>query len=444
MPMNLVILPLEGVSQTIFWNYRTSMPTLWRLSEQAIMFRRFYSNSTSALSSFCDFMHGDSSELDHNLRYPTAGGCLAGAARNFFDVLDSQGYATLGMQHGGGRPEYLRDNVLGIWPDNCGEFRWHGEYDPFFSESFQFIEAAKRAGKPFALYLNDRAATVADDCREKRDAQLFHERFAKGYSLLDGTVAKVMEKLQSLSLLDNTIVCAFGPYGMDPWKHGIYGGRTHAADPYADVSWTPMFLYNNDRDAKTVDALASVIDIKATLLGVLFPGQTLDKGRGVFSGVNLMELARSVVFTQNLFALERENEGPARGIAKSYAATDGDQRLIVTSDGGIAGEGGMELYYDPRDSTSGRNLLDFFAMDDKGVLTSFGRNDATHPHFLYAFHPDRPQTLIKSVVDSYNAMRDVLQMLVRTKEEEALGRCPTPKEAKRFKESSFTIKRKRS
>ncbi len=82
MAKNLIVVPLEGVSQTLFWQFREAMPTLWRMSRRAVMFRRFYCNSTSAFQSFCDFAHGDSSELDHNIAFPSEKGHLLGRRRN--------------------------------------------------------------------------------------------------------------------------------------------------------------------------------------------------------------------------------------------------------------------------------------------------------------------------------------------------------------------------
>lgn len=440
--MNLVVVPLEGVSQTLFWQYREAMPTLWKMSERAIMFRRFYSNSTSAFQSFCDLAHGDSSELDHNLQYPSSRGCLLGRSGNMWGILRERGFATFGIQHGECCPEYVRDNYYGAWPDACGAFQWCPEYDAFFGKTKAFLKESRAAGKPFALYYCDRVARLSDNCLEKSGVKLYHERLEKGYSLLDGSVAKLMETLEELSLLDSTVLAVLGPYGMDPWKHDLYGGRTHAIDPYADVCWTPMFLYNNGRDPKIVDTLACSVDVKPTLLKLVIPEHPLEPRRTAFSGINLMDTYRDVVFTQNLFALERENEGPARGLAKSYGVTDGDQRLIVASDGGIAGTEGMEFFYDPRDPANTRNLLDFFTMDEKGTLITFGKANARHPHFLYAFRPDKPESLIRSILDSYNPMREVLRKLIINKESEALKHCPDPENAARFNLQAFKIKRK--
>lgn len=443
MPRNLVIIPIEGVSQTLFWQYRQAMPTLWQMSRHSVSFRRFYSNSTSAFQSFCDFVHGDSSELDHNITFPSKKGCLLGIRSNLFQTLRENGHQVLGIQHSETRPAYLTEDVLGAWPEACGEFRWHGEYDPFYAEAFEFIERAKKADQPFTLYFSDRASTVGDNCPEKRNSTLFHERFFKGYSLLEQSVRAILEKLASLSLLDDTVVAVYGPYGMDPWKHGIYRGRVHATDPYADMCWTPMFLYNNNRDPKVIDNLASVIDMKETLISLVLNGKSQQHEKGPFSGINLLTAHRDVVFTQNLFALERENEGPAKGLMKSYAATDGDQRLIVSSGGGFADEGGMEFFYDPRDPANTRNLIDFFVLGEKGEMVSFGNANATHAHFQLAFHPENPDLLIKPIVNSYNAMRGTLKKLVASKEGIAFENCPNQSEARFFDEAMFNHKRNR-
>lgn len=437
--MNLVIMPLEGVSQTLFWQYREAMPTLWRMSLRSAMFRRFYTASTSAFQSFVDFAHGDSTQLDHNRVFPSRGGCLAASAANFFDILRRRGYEVLGLQHGGHCPHYVQHDYYGAWPESCGKILWHDGYAPFYREIEHFLERRAADGKPFVLHCNDRAALLGDDSEEKRGEKLFHSRIEKGFSLLDGSVRLVMEKLSAAGLTGSTIVVAYGPYGTDPWKHGIYLGRTHAMDPYADLCWTPLIIYNNDNDICTADQLVSVIDLKHTLLHMLFPQEPAAQPTSILTGVDILSFNRQAAFTQNLFALEKENTGPSQGLVKSYAVTDGDQRLIVSSDGGIPGEGGMELYYDPRDPANTRNFLDFFQLDQNGIMTSFGRRDIIHPHFTMSFKPN----LVMSVANSYNTMREQLFSFIKLKEGEALKRAGTEAGADLFPEDSFRRKRKR-
>jgi arylsulfatase A-like enzyme len=403
------------------------------------MFRRFYTASVSAFQSFVDLMHGDASALDHNTVYPEAAGCLADGAQNLFGTLKDRGYETLGVRHGSVGSTYADHNFWDAWPERCGAFRHHAEYTPFYEAVESFIEKATTEGKPFALYYGDRVATPEDDSPEKTATPLYQERFEKGFSLLDGSAKRLMDKLATLNLLGNTIVVFFGPYGMDPWKHGIYRGRAHGIVPYADQCWTPMFIYNNNSDICIADQLVSVIDLKPTVMHMLFPSEEQPPMTDPLAGIDILRFRRSVALTQNMFALEREGEGPALGLAKSYAATDGDQRLIVTSDGGIRGNGGMEFYYDPRDPGNTRNFLDFFDLDKNGTMVAFGRPDIIHVHFLQSFKPH----LVKSVVDSYNRMRGILYEFVRLKEKAALARLKDQNDIILFPDDAFKEKRHR-
>jgi hypothetical protein len=63
---------MEGVSHTLFRQYREAMPAPWNLYNNSSMFRRLHVSSTSALSSFCDLAFGNSAMLDHNREYPSA------------------------------------------------------------------------------------------------------------------------------------------------------------------------------------------------------------------------------------------------------------------------------------------------------------------------------------------------------------------------------------
>lgn len=436
--LNLVVLSLESLSQTLFWQCREAMPTLWDLGARSTQFRRFYSNSTSSFQSFCDFVHGDGAELDHNPEFPGASGCLAGRSTNLFGILRDKGYEVLGLQRGSGSPGHAQGNRFGAWPESCGAFQHHSAQASFHAEIDAFLDAAKSGGKPFALYIADRAARTDDASPEKDGAVHYHERFEKGYSLLDETARRVMEKLSALAMLPNTLVVAYGPYGMDPWKHGVNAGRTTGIAPYADVSWTPLLIYNNGVDVVIADQLFSVIDLKPTLLHMLFPDERQPQHRNVLSGVDILSYRRQTVLTQSMFALETENGGGMKGLPKSYSATDGDNRLIVTSGEALASEGGMELYFDPRDPGNTRNFLDFFEIDQNGGMTAFGCKDIVHVHFTQSFKPN----LVMSIANSYNTLREQLYGFIRLKESEALALAGPGLERNRFPDKAFTLKRK--
>lgn len=410
--MNLVIVAMEGISQLLFWQFRECMPTLWTLSFQSVQFRRFFTASTSSFMTFVDLMHGSSTELDHNRHFPTAPGCLAGKETNLFTILAERGYKTRGLLHGSIDSHYLHDRYFGAWPGECGDFTRHSEYAPFYQDTECFLRAAAADKKNFALYYCDRASRLDDDSHEKQDAQNFPDRLAKGYRLLDESTGKLMNLLEKFKLLPNTLVLVVGLFGVDPWKHGMYNGHTHAIPPYADVCWTPMFMHFNGEHKSIADPLVSMVDLKPTLLPILLQSENMTPSTNAFSGVDIQRKSRKFVMTQNLFALEMESRGAALGIPKSYAITDGEHRLIVTSNGGIPGEGGMELYFDSRDPGNTRNFLDFFQLNNEGLITAFGKKDIIHPHFTRTFKPH----LVYGIVNSYNSMRQTLAEQVHLKE----------------------------
>lgn len=438
MATNLVVVAMDGVSQTLFWQYREAVPFLWRVSERSAMFRRFYTASTSTLQSFCDFAYGDAGELDHNLTYPEQGSCLAGRSANLFSLLSKRGFKTLGIQHGSGSPDYCKNNFFGAWPMECGEFHRHGEYSSFNAAVDAFLDGVKRAGAPFALYFSERTAMLADDSPEKRGL-VFHERTEKGFRLLDQSVSALFDKLTEREMVNDTIFIFYGPFGTDPWKHGVYSGHTHAVDPYADMCWTPLFILSAEGNVCITDQLVSIVDLKPTILQMLFPEGSDTVDNSPLTGKSILSFQRQIALSQNLFALEQENTGAARGLCKSYAITDGNHRLIVSADGGIAGEGGMELYFDLRDPGNTRNFLDFFELDSNGNMTVFGRPDIIHVHFTQSFK----QHLVMSIVHSYNAMRGQLYELVRLKEKQAITLTGGKGGANVLPDASFKVKRRR-
>lgn len=415
--MNLVIFAMEGISQTLFWEYREAMPRLWDIYTRSASFRRFYTNSTSALSSFHDFAYGDSSILDRYAVYPDAPPSPS-RADNLFSVLTRHGYETLGLMRASPVPDYAREGMYGAWPAECGPFCCHEDSEACCAEAEAFLERSVSTGKPFALYFSERAARLDDAHPDKMAEKTFHGRIEKGYAVFDSAVDRVFCKLMDLGQLADTMVICYGPYGTDPWKHGVTTGRVHALEPYADLSWTPLFIFRNDTDVVITDKMLCTVDLKPTILNMLFPHEPVPAPTNSFSGVSAFSgFSRQVVFCQNLFALERENSGPALGLIKSYAAIASDRRLMVSSTGGITGEGGLELYLDFHDPGNGRNFLDFSDLNPDGGIVAFGRRSIIHPHFILSFKPK----LAMEMVRCYDWLRQQLSGYILEKERAALA-----------------------
>jgi hypothetical protein len=416
MNKNLIILHLESISQSSFWQFAAELPVLWALSGNSANFRRFYTASTSSVMTMCDMMHGDSAELDHNPVFPKGKNCLAGRSSNLFHVLNECGYITKGIQYGSFCLGDAPNNFWGIWPDSCGQFTWCDKIEAFHSESRQFMFEAKTRGQPFALYHWNMATHIRNDSECGGGELGFIERYRRNFHLLDASVKQLMQDLVELELIENTLIVAYGDHGDDYWRHGLAMGRTHVIEPYSSLCWTPLFIFNNGYDKGIFDSLASSVDIKATVLHMLFPDLPTGDRTSPFAGLDLLSQGREVAFSQSIFALQLEHSDPAKAISKSYAVTDGDLRLMVSSGGNKPEEGGMELFFEQWDFGNTRNLLDFFELDKNGNIMAFNPLDAVHPHFTMSFTPPR----ITSMVQSYSTLRQVLANFIDSKEKAAL------------------------
>ena len=427
---SLVILSLDGFSQTLFNSFRFSIPVINELMQHSLVFRNFHSASTSGFQSFCDLMYGDSSELDHNEIYPSGPGCLRGRNSHFFALLRAAGYETLGAQLGTPCPAYAREGFWGAWPEECGPFLAASDSESIHAAIQDIMERAAANRKPFAMYLSLRSFMPRDgtvvpgttpgyhwiNMFNQPDRGLMVKQGCAPWLCYEPFASRLLAALSGRGALAGTLLAVLANHGLDFWTHRLYGGRTHAIDPYADLCWLPLFIYNNGADAGVYDNIVSMVDLKTTLFSMLMPDASPPPPQTPFAGMNVFREKRSFAFSQRMFARQFDNRDEYKSMEKSYSITDGDQRLIVSSGGGKENQGGMELYYDVRDPSNTRNFLDFFKLDAAGNMTEFGHKHVNHVHFLQAFKPH----LVMSVVGAYNAMRQHLYNFVRAKEMAAI------------------------
>lgn len=438
MPKNLLLIHLESVSQMAFWQYSAEMPTLFDLMGKSAAFSRFYAASTSSVMSMSDLLHGDSSEMDHLAVFPKDKGFLAGLSSNLFLILAENDYATYGVQYGSFCLGDAPNNFWGVWPEACGQFRQQKDREEMHGGIRDFLETSKAAGKPFALYFWNMNTHLRDDDPLEPPNQAYHERFQSGYRLLDLSVKRLFEDLGALGLLDDTLIIAFGDHGDDLFRHGLYRGRSHIIDPYANVCWCPLFIHDRNVEICISQKLMSMVDVKPTLLHMLLPERPPEPPTTPFSGINVLAADRSAAFSQSMFALQTERSDPARAITKSYAVTDGDFRLMASSPVNLDDSGGLEFFFEQWDYGNTRNLLDFCRLDSQGRITAFGHPDAVHPHFFLTF----TQKHVDIMAKTYEKLRDLLHSFIKLKEAEALKRFAGGKK-ELFPEELLTRKRKR-
>lgn len=356
-PRNLLLIHLESLAQTTFWQYAAEMPTLFDLMQNSLSFSRFYTASTSSVMSMSDLLHGDSSEMDHLTVFPKRKGLLLGKSGNLFQILRDSGYATHGVQYGSFCLGDAPNGFWSVWPDACGPFRQPPNREEMHRGIRDFLEKSRSSGQPFGLYFWNMNTHLRDDDPAEPAVQAYHERFQSGYRLLDLSVERLLDDLRALDLLDDTLILAVGDHGDDLFRHGLYCGRSHIIDPYATTCWCPMFIAGKEIPPDLSPRLTSMVDVKPTLLRLLFPERPPKAPASPFSGTDIFTTGRDLAFTQSMFALQRERSDPAKVITKSYAVTDGVFRLMVSSPAMPEDSGGLELFCEQEDYGDTRNLL---------------------------------------------------------------------------------------
>jgi hypothetical protein len=304
-------------------------------------------------------------------------------------------------------------------------------------------------GKPFHFRHICGVTHITYQDRVKEKATSFSERFRLGYVRLDSSVRQFLAILTEMDLLRNSVIVFYGDHGDELWSHVLNGGWCHVVTPYASQCWTPLFIYDADCKPGSTNQLASMIDLKETLIKRILPDfipeechfTTPWKNRdgdeppfptpssqypaegslppfrdSPFCGIDLARETREFAFSQNLFALQDEFNDAAKALIKGYAVTDGIYRVTVTSGGHDPRDGGLEFFCDPVDPTNSRNLLDFFKLDSNGDIEKFyPPPEAVNRDFALSFNPEA----VENLTATFQKLKQALYDYVNSKEEEA-------------------------
>lgn len=436
---NVLIIHLESISNTILWQYRAELGTAWRLMQMSRRFTRFYSSATSTIMAYNGMLDGASDLFD--------------SLPNFSQPLPPERHLFFGhnnlfgaLHHKYGYHLFYHQINYYIPPrgrDQGGMSRNTHSKEEFIELTRLAIQDAQREGKPFCGALMNLIPHMAMDDEAKQGAKTFSDRFRQGYLSADALLNRALALLVELGVWENTLIVCYGDHGDEMWSHGLTRGYSHGFAPYASLTWTPCFFFDNGRDAGDDDRLMSMIDLKHVILGRLLgdsvSGEELASYRhSAFSGMDVGREKRDLAFSQNLYALQLEYGDLEEGMTKNYAVTDGVYRLVAASGGKRPKDGGLELYYDRLDPANSRNLLDFFVLNSSGEIAAFSPPpEAVDEDFALAFNPEA----VAHMIASFHRLRKALYQYVREKEAKAMKeRCS---EAHVMPESAFLHARKR-
>ncbi len=377
---NLIVFHMESISNEIFGNHRYEFRSIERLMNQSINMGKFYSSATSSAMAISDFIHGNDFEMDRFTNFHDM--MVEGKyGKGLFKILEEQGYVTLGIGYNY-FPKTEEVNSHGIWDSECGAYKWIDDYETFMRQLTGFIEEHKDT--PFAIHVWNLMPHVGQKCQDTEDAVNFYDRINMAYESLNMTIETICDILKQNRLTEQTVIAGYGDHGDDKWTRSMNAGFTHTIEPYHNIVNTPAFIYDSRLEPLYTDELASLIDLKPTLL-YLTGNET--KEEFAAGGINLFKKTNTCVFSRRLFANQQHYEKiQAFSMMKLHDFSDREFRnpayaIISKKYTLLVSSQGCEMFMNQLDPFSYNNILNFYRMDENGNLVSFDNQGAWRGHF---------------------------------------------------------------
>jgi hypothetical protein len=400
---NLLILHLESVSRQRLDVLARAFPRTRALMAKGLVFDNYFSSATSTLMVVTYLWHGNDFEFDAAAAFE--GMRPSRNTTNLFSVLRARGYHTellaLNAFH------TLKPTELSSWPDDLPPVWGTNDFPTLFA---RFDRLADRA--PFAVYLWDLVTHIEHSQALSAFTHGFTEQTERACAVADEALGECLAILERKGQLANTTIVVYGDHGDDCWTHGFKSGLVHGVEPYSNVTWSPLAIVDPGLAPGVHQGLASTVDLRTTCLRLL--GVEADDAFEP-SGVDLLAGANAFAFAQNFTA--NQPDSPERGIAKTFAATDGTHTLLVSSNG-------LELYFNRIDPGNQCNLLQFFDLSPVGGLSPRNLVGAS-THFRAALF-NNPRNLAH-LDEGFRRLRAALSARVAAKRAfiEAQGAVPT-------------------
>jgi hypothetical protein len=438
---NLIFLHLESISNTILWQYRAELATVWQLMRQSFRYTRYFSSSVSTDTVRDELLFGASDAYDgsplyaerHDLSNPALRHNLKLNTLPFFAFIERYGYF-----------EFIEYP----W---CTEIKtptqyFHPNLDYVITRMKTMMRQFAASNIPFIISLRVSVSHMAYDDPVKIQARTFSDRFRLGYLRQDQAVNMAMSALSELGLVEKSVIVCYGDHGDELWSHGLNKGYCHATIPYGGLCAVPLFIYEQGCPPGESDRLVSTVDLREGLIRRLapdfeptefqlsnplrnrmgtetpLPPGWPDSGRlppfreTRFNGIDSFTETRELAFTQNLFALQLEYSDLEQALTKGYSVTDGTYRLVVSSGGKNVKNGGLEFFCERLDPFNSRNLLDFFKLDLNGDIKEFyPPPEASVREFSLVFN----EKAVRNLGETYSRLKAALREFIRGKEERA-------------------------
>lgn len=423
MGKNLVVYHMEYMPQSYFWQYRVHLPDFWEVFRESLSFQNCYTSGTSTEFAFNSLVYGSIAGVDACTEYTGIYSKPPIPDKGLFEVLrDEAGYMTIGFFSSFGSTEretpippiFATEYNYGYQSTSSTPCRLEATVERLAERLGQAVRAKRR----FALFVHplidlahrgiDSFPTLDSNGPVELQRHIFQQN--------NNVFKKIVETLKSLNILSDTMMVVYGDHGFDSYNNG-FGLKTHRGmTTSAERSWVPLFFYNSSLGIGHTDVLASLDDLRATILGLLLPGKRIPSPNLPFSGIDLSRERRQFAYTQNKYAMQRVKDSQH---GKTYSITDGYYHLHVEEWRPEKATGGMSMFMDQCDAGNNFDLLNLFSYDDLGKITgiyrpSYGKIAGSLVHFTL-----NPEALLV-IMERYEFLREKLHEFVRSKEKHAL------------------------
>lgn len=294
---------------------KNTSPNIDMLSQKSLVFENAISQATwtlpshvSLFSSLYPDVHGVTKKENK----------ISQSTRLLPEILKENGYLTRGYHEGGFlNPHFGFGRGFDVYTKQ--------PIDDSIIDSIKFIEYNK--DKKFFLFLH--TYKVHSDYYYKEDGDfLFPDLFLlniftpsekelnsmiddydRSIAYVDSLVGKLIEKIESEGLMDNTIIIVTSDHGEGFMEHGIIG---HGYAPYQELVHIPLVFYLPGKNPERIEEYVELIDIMPTILDAIgikanfIHGQNmLDRNykKYAFSGSIDADASRSVINSANSMKL---------------------------------------------------------------------------------------------------------------------------------------------
>lgn len=369
---NLVFMHLESLNKL---NYRVNAeryPFLHRFEQRCNRYPHYYSTATSTLMVLSDLQYGSMLLFEACKSLGDVPEQLS-EEKSLFDVLLEEGYTarvlvypSSGDISGAEKRHFLGKNI------SAEEIP---EYDRYLHEIDKTFDEDK-----FALHIVPTISNVAENRVVDISGNDGLTCWDEGYNELNSICEHVVEKLDELGKLDDTVIVFYGDHGDDYWGHGLHGGLTHAIEPNNLMISTPLFIWEGkDTVPKVKNEVIQTSDLRVLATNLL-------RGKEYSS-------TRRYAFSRNEYAAQEVRK---ETFNKGYAVADNRYLLLVTALG-------LEMYDIIMDPACMTNLLKFY--DYKCGILSFNIRKNDFKYHIESFWNSRQKRIIR---ESFYKMHTVL------------------------------------